>query len=188
VRRCLDCVGICVIPRANVVVALLGHPGSGKLTISRALSPRIGALIVDNHWVCNPIFGLLEADGIISLKEGVWEQVGKVRDAVMETIATLSPPDKSFIFTFCASEEWPPDHAVLSSIQRTAERRETTFVPIRVLCAEEELVRRITSPGRKERLKLPRASGRARSEIYSHRSSSQEPDDTGRPLGRVARY
>jgi len=147
-------VGVSVIPRANVVVALLGHPGSGKLTISRALSPSIGALIVDNHWICNPIFELIEADGITPLKEGVWEQVGKVRDAVMETIATLSPPGKSFIFTFCASEEWPPDHAVLSSIQRTAERREATFVPIRILCAEAELVRRITSRGRKERLKL----------------------------------
>jgi hypothetical protein len=139
--------------RANIIVALLGYPGSGKLTIARALAPRFGALVVDNHWINNPIFGLIATDGITPLPAAVWSQVDKVQEAVMETIATLAPPDASFIFTDCPFEGDAGDRASYELMRTTAERRKALFVPIRILCSEQEVARRTISPGRKQQLK-----------------------------------
>jgi hypothetical protein len=139
--------------RANIIVALLGYPGSGKLTIARLLAPRIGALVVDNHWINNPIFGLIATDGMTPLPAAVWTQVDKVQEAVMETIATLAPPDASFIFTDCPFEGDAGDRRSYELMLTTAERREALFVPIRVLCSEQEVARRTTSAGRKQQLK-----------------------------------
>jgi hypothetical protein len=139
--------------RRNIVVLLLGYAGSGKLTIARALAPAIGALVVDNHWINNPIFGLLGTDGVTPLDRGVWHEVDRVRAAVMETIAAYSPPDMSFVFTYCAFEEDPGDHRSYALMRSTAERRGALFVPVRLLCSEAELVRRVAMPDRKERLK-----------------------------------
>src|SRR4051794_9768653 len=108
------------MPR-NLVVLLLGY--AGKLTIARVLARSIGGLVVDNHWINNPIFGLLATDGATPLHPSVWVQVDKVRSAVMETIAELSPPDMSFIFTYCGFNEDPADLRSYESMRSTAERR-----------------------------------------------------------------
>src|SRR5579871_3953542 len=86
-------------PLKNLFIYLVGFGGTGKLTIARALAPLIGAKVVDNHWINNPIFGLIDPDGVTPLPHGVWVQVGKVHDAVMETMATLAKPGTNFIFT-----------------------------------------------------------------------------------------
>ena len=139
--------------RQNIIVLLLGYAGSGKLTIARALAPSIGALVVDNHWINNPIFGLLGTDGSTPLDPGVWSQVDKVRGAVMETIAAFSPPGMSFVFTYCGFEEDPGDRRSYDLMRSVAEKRGALFVPVRLLCSEDELVRRIVMPERRERLK-----------------------------------
>ena len=42
----------------NIFLYLLGFAGTGKLTIARAFARSVGAKVVDNHWINNPIFGL----------------------------------------------------------------------------------------------------------------------------------
>ena len=39
-----------------------------------------------------PIFDLLDNDRVTPFPTGVWDQVAKVRHAVLDTIATLSAP------------------------------------------------------------------------------------------------
>ena len=137
----------------NVVVYLVGFAGTGKLTIARELAPMLNAKVVDNHWVNNPIFGLLETDGKTKLPEAAWDRVGEVRRAVHDTIATLSPPHWNFIFTHAGSEGDAVDLEIYASILSVAERRQALFVPITLTCAEEELVRRVMTPERRDRLK-----------------------------------
>jgi hypothetical protein len=132
----------------NLFVYLVGFGGTGKLTIARALAPVIGAKIVDNHWINNPIFGLIDPDGVTPLPPAVWVQVGKVHDAVMETIATLAKPETSFVFTHEGVAGNADDQAKLEIIRSVAARRGARFVPVRLLCEEAELVRRIQSPER----------------------------------------
>jgi DUF438 domain-containing protein len=135
------------------VVYVVGFAGTGKLTIANELAVKIDAKVVDNQWVNNPIFGLIHTDGVTPLPVAVWVQVAKVREAVHETIATLAPASWSFIFTHDGSEGDAEDHAICESIKTTAARRNAVFVPIRLLCGEDELMRRVVSPGRKAKLK-----------------------------------
>lgn len=55
----------------NVFVLLLGFPGVGKLTIARELGMARPARVIDNHWINNPILGLLADDGRSKLPEAV---------------------------------------------------------------------------------------------------------------------
>ncbi|WP_288582688.1 hypothetical protein [uncultured Methylobacterium sp.] len=151
----------------NVIIYLVGFAGVGKLTTARALAKILNARVVDNHWINNPIFGLLDTDGVRPLPLGVWDQVAKVRNAVLETIATLSSPGASYIFTHQGHDDDPDDRAIYRAITATAERRGALFVPIRLLCTEAEHVRRIALPERAIRLKCidPQAA------ITAHRST-----------------
>jgi hypothetical protein len=137
----------------NLFVYLVGFSGTGKLTIARVLARLVGAKVVDNHWICNPIFGLIDPDGITPLPNAVWTQVARVQDAVLETIATLAKPGVNFVFTHEGVEGEPYDKAKFDDIRSTAARRGAGFIPVRLVCEEAELVRRIQSPGRAAILK-----------------------------------
>jgi tRNA uridine 5-carbamoylmethylation protein Kti12 len=83
----------------DIGTVTLGFPGVGKLTIARDLGRRLPARVIDNHWVNNPVLALLDEDGYGKLPEAVWEQTARVRQAILETIATLCDPAANFVFT-----------------------------------------------------------------------------------------
>jgi hypothetical protein len=74
----------------NVTVYLVGFSGAGKLTVARELAVPLRARVVDNHWINNPILGLLDNDRVTPFPTAVWDPVDKVRQVVLDTIATLS--------------------------------------------------------------------------------------------------
>lgn len=83
---------------------LIGFSGTGKLSVAKTLRDRLVARgeqvrLVDNHYINNPIFQLIDVDGVRALPSGTWDRVGEVRDVVVRTIETLSPKNWSFIFT-----------------------------------------------------------------------------------------
>lgn len=137
----------------NVLVLLLGFPGVGKLTIARELGLQLPARVVDNHWINNPVLRLLDDDGYGKLPDAVWEQTAKVRQAILDTIATLCDPQANFVFTNAGIHGDPRSVASYRQVSDTADRRQAIFLPVRLVCEEDELVRRISSPERRERLK-----------------------------------
>jgi hypothetical protein len=137
----------------NIIVYIVGFPGTGKLAVAQALAGPLNAKVVDNHWVNNPIFGLLDNDRVTPYPEAVWEQIDMVRRAILETIATLSRPDASFILTHAGYDDGPDDRKLYLEIAAAAARRHAVFVPVRLICEEDELVKRIASPERAARLK-----------------------------------
>jgi hypothetical protein len=137
----------------NVLVLLLGFPGVGKLTIARELGQRIPARVIDNHWINNPVLALLNNDGHGTLPEAVWDQTAKVRQAVLDTIATLCDPAASFIFTNAGIHGDARSVASYHQVKDAADRRRARFLPVRLVCDEDELVRRVVSPQRRDRLK-----------------------------------
>ena len=94
----------------NVMVYLVGFSGTGKLTVARELALLLKARVVDNHWINNPILALIDSDRVTPFPEGVWDQIAKVRQAVLDTIATLSAAESNFIMTHAGhdydSENW----------------------------------------------------------------------------------
>jgi hypothetical protein len=136
----------------NAVFYLIGPPGVGKYTVGKIIAERVSAKLVDNHYSINPIFGLIEQDGRTPLPAQVWPQVGKVRSAVLETIATLSPRDWNFVFTHAASDD-PSDAVTCREILSAAERRVAKVIVARLSCAPDELARRVLAPERRARMK-----------------------------------
>jgi hypothetical protein len=137
----------------NLIVYLVGFSSTGKFTIARELALIVKARVVDNQWINNPIFGLLDNGRVTPFPVGIWDQITKVRQAVLETIATLSAPDANFILTHAGYEDDQEDWEIYKAIVRTAERRGALFVPVRLLCEEAELARRVVSSERASRLK-----------------------------------
>jgi hypothetical protein len=137
----------------NTIFYLIGPPGVGKYTVGQIIAARTGAKLVDNHTWNNVIFGLIEQDGVTPLPQSVWGLTGRVRLAVLDTIATLSPPSWSFIFTHAAVPDDPAEHDIARQIRSVAERRNAAMIVARLSCAAEQLALRVVGVGRRERMK-----------------------------------
>lgn len=137
----------------GIFLLLIGFPGTGKLTIAKRLSPLFSAKIIDNHWVNNPVLGVLDHDPTKPLPPDIWEQTGRVRQAVLDTIVAFAEPSANFIFTHFAIQGDARSQRTFGQIADAAGRRGSLLVPVRLLCEAEELARRVAIPERRERLK-----------------------------------
>ena len=137
----------------NTIVLLIGFAGTGKYTIGRELCERTGAKLVDNHLINNPIFRVVDADGVTPLPAAVWDRVKEVRAAVYKTIRELAPPGMGFVFTMELRESNPEDHKAFRDVERLAAACQCRFIPIRMICGVEELCRRVVDPARVAMLK-----------------------------------
>jgi hypothetical protein len=135
---------------------LTGFRGTGKLTVARALATALDpsgdtVRVVDNHWINNPVFGLVEQDGTTPLPAAVWERVGEIAGAVVRTVEELTPRSWHLIFTAYLDGE--SDTGWVPRLERAAAAREAPLIPVRLLCDPEENTRRIVAPGRRARMK-----------------------------------
>jgi len=138
----------------TTVYHLIGPPSVGKYTIAKELAALTGARLIDNHSVANVIFQVLNQDGIKPLPAGVWSYVGAVRRSVLEAVKHLSPPELSFVFTNYLRGGDPAEVAMFDDMVALAEFRGSVFVPVLIRCQTSELVRRVGSDSRRERMKL----------------------------------
>lgn len=167
----------------NTIIYLLGFPGTGKLTVAKEICKAADVKLVDNHLINNPIFSLIHHDGKTPLPPEVWQNTGKVRTVVLETIQNISPPDFSFVLTNMLIDEDLDDHDIYRSVESLARARNAKFVPIRLLCDLKENMRRIVRPDRIENMKEadPKSAKRRRetqSIIKVNHSNSLDLDIT----------
>ena len=179
----------------NTIIYLLGHEGVGKYTIGKELAALTGAKLVDNHSINNPIFSVIHTDGKNTLPSSVWHRVRQIRAAIFETIATISPPEYSFIFTN-ASTGRPKDIVVYNQILEVATLRSSLFVVVRLTCDTEEITKRIVRDDRKARYKSTDAlAAKYRNEneqvynpphehVFNLDVSILSPEDTARAIVR----
>lgn len=137
----------------NTLIYLLGFPGTGKYTIAKEICAIEDIKLVDNHLINIPLFSLIPNDGVSPLPERIWDNVGLVWDAVLDTITHISPPDYSFVLTNALSNENEQDRHWFNKVKLACESKNRTFVPVRLLCSVEENTKRIVSPERKARMK-----------------------------------
>jgi hypothetical protein len=136
------------------IIHLIGTPGVGKYTVGKELAALTAARLVDNHAVANVIFNVLDQDGIKPLPKDVWQYVGAVRRSVLDAMMHLSPPYLSFIFTNYIRGGDAAEYALYLENVAVADVRGSRFVPVLLTCATSELVKRIGSESRRERMKL----------------------------------
>lgn len=135
------------------VFYLIGHAGVGKYTIGQALVRATGARLIDNHLINNPIFTLLRLDGKTPIPAAAWDQVEVIRQTVIDSAATLSPPDFSFVFTNELLADEPDAPRWYNAIADLAQRRKAQFRPVLLTAAPDVHRKRIIAPGRAERYK-----------------------------------
>jgi hypothetical protein len=139
----------------NVIVYLIGPPGVGKYSTGKLLAERMPAKLLDNHYWCNPIFEIIEPDGRTPLPPAVWDRTNAVLTAVLETVATLAPPDRNYVFTHAIWDDGghPLDFMIAGQILTVAERRKARALVVRLSCGAAQLSGRIAAEERAKRLK-----------------------------------
>jgi len=147
------------------MIVLIGFAGTGKYTVGRELGELTGAKLIDNHLINNPIFKVVDPDGIKPLPAAIWDKVKAVREIVYEAIRELSPAELSFVFTIELFERSPGDHKAFSDLEELAAARGSLFVPVRLLCDVEELCRRVADPSRVQMLKSISPEGARRKSV-----------------------
>ena len=172
-------------------IYLIGFAGCGKLTIAQAIQMRCDCILVDNHFVNNVIFALIDPDGKTKLPDQVWDNVRRVRAAVLDTIRDVAKPGRTFIFTNELLEGEEQDRQLFLEIAELARHRSALFLPVHLTISPVELARRVVAPGCAERLKAidPQAAptkAREREVLRPHGFSFLEIDVTTTTAEEVA--
>lgn len=148
------------------IVYLIGLAGTGKLTVAREMArQRPDYLVVDNHKINNVVFSLLDLKGPVP--DDAWEAVERIRDSVLSALPTLISPERPVVLTNDLDDDDPWAWMIFYKVAVMAQKRQTSLIPIRLVCSQEELVRRGTTPERArahkntdERLLADRANSR----------------------------
>lgn len=135
---------------------ITGFPGVGKLTVSRALVEQLEAdgdtaRLIDNHSINNPIFRLVENDGLTPLPPAVRDRVGEMWMTTIRTLESLTPRLWHLVFTMYL--DGVTDTGMVPRLAELAATRSSVFVPVTLLCDPAENARRIVSPERQELMK-----------------------------------
>lgn len=143
----------------NTIIYLLGLPAAGKYTVAKELVARTDARLIDNHLINNVIFGVIRPDGKTKLPDEVWTYTRQVSAVVREAVVQLGAPDENYIFTNALRAEFPSDHVAYGKVLDMANRRNATFVPVRLLCDLQALQSRIATEERRARMKMTDVDG-----------------------------
>ncbi len=138
----------------NTIIYLIGFPGSGKYTIAKEicrLAPNIR--LVDSHLINNPLFSLIPLDGKTKIPRRVWDNLGKIWDAVIDVMIHVSPLEFSFVLTNYLSQNNPNDVAWFEEVKAMTEARKALFIPVLLTIDQEEHKKRIVRSERKDRYK-----------------------------------
>jgi AAA domain len=126
------------------LVFIYGPPGVGKLSVAREVARLTGYRLFDNHVSIDCARSVFDFD-----TRPFWNAVGKIRGAVFEEAAAGGVP---LVFTYVYAH--PKDAPHVERICGHFESRGGRALPVHLVCAPEELERRLPRPGRAEAGKL----------------------------------
>lgn len=134
---------------SSVILYLVGPAGTGKYTIAKEIA-KSGYKIVDNQLINNPIFSLLDLDGITPIPGNAWACIEIIRQTVLDFVSR--DQKSNYVFT---NELYEVEHdrVIYNQVKKAAEKRRSLFVPVKLSASIEERARRITNPDRLARLK-----------------------------------
>jgi aminoglycoside 6'-N-acetyltransferase len=107
-----------------------------------------------------------------NLTEKGWQKLNEVRDVILSTIADVCPANSSFIITYELIDQDPYHKIFYEKVYEMVKKRNAIFLPVRLICDEDELLERVRAEDRKQFLKtsdidLMRTRSREKSVFYS---------------------
>ena len=133
----------------KIILYLIGKPGVGKYTIACELAKH-GFVVCDNQLANNPIFQLLNCNGFSKIPEFAWNAIKKIRDAIFDFISI--EPNNNYVLTNVLNED-EGDRLLYAQVKQLAYDRKSIFVPVKLHILEDEHIKRIKNPVRRERYK-----------------------------------
>ena len=182
------------ITHENCIVLLMGIAGAGKRTVGEALSKMTHFKFVPCDSWMDPILYLLGNDASImwALDEKGWHKLNDARDVIFSTIADVCPKTSNFIITFEMLDKDPYHQIFYDKVVEIVEKRQAIFVPVRLICDENELVNRVVAEDRKKHFKtgdvnLVRKRVREQSVFYSNHSNELTINNTNKTPQQVVK-
>ncbi|EJD37085.1 hypothetical protein AURDEDRAFT_116932 [Auricularia subglabra TFB-10046 SS5] len=134
-------------PATNVApfLYLLGPPGVGKQTVGRALIKILpNARMVDNHLIIDLARAVFVQDSVVYN-----EFRAALREALLKAILNSTEArGTTFIFTGSHGPRAPAGVRIARDFERAAAERGSPFVSVRLSCAYDEHMARVTDPAR----------------------------------------
>ena len=134
----------------SVIIYLTGKPGVGKYTIAKAIAKNYGYIVCDNQLINNPIFELIQADGITPIPNVAWKAIAKLRTIIFDFLSHF--PQNSYVLTNNLYED-KDDRTLYEEVKAMTERRGSLFMPVNVQINAKEHLKRVVDPKRRERWK-----------------------------------
>jgi hypothetical protein len=132
------------------LIFLHGAPGSGKLTVAKALLRLVTGRLFDNHAAIDVARTIFDFGA-----PGFWELVQAVRLLVLDAAARENVP--LIVTTFVYVE--PDDLPTFQQFESVVQRRDGQLLPVFLQCSEAEITRRIGNVDRSERGKMTSEQG-----------------------------
>jgi shikimate kinase len=127
--------------RKQMIIALNGYPGVGKLTIGRELAALIDGRLLDIHTVYNVAFALTE------FKSPEFRETVEKIEAIAHDLIHKLPPEQPVVLTTVLAGESDWGAAEWQRIVDLGQKRPPFFV-VHVSCDLDENIRRIQSEER----------------------------------------
>ncbi|KAK1633998.1 hypothetical protein BDP81DRAFT_325366 [Colletotrichum phormii] len=133
------------------IIHLNGFPGTGKLTIARALQQQLGPCcrLLHNHLLINP------ADAVLHRSETGYQDLRRAIRKAIFTLLAESPVSRNFAYVFTDFQSNDDvGSAVCAEYSETACDRGAALVSVVVTCDEATNIARIQSADRKAHRKI----------------------------------
>ena len=173
----------------------MGFPGAGKRTIGEALARKTNARFTGNHDLYDPFLKLFGNDyqAMWNLTPVMWEKLNAVQDLYLSTIANVCAHSDSFIFSEMMFDKDPYHQIFYNKVLDVVRKRNAHFFPVRLICDEDELSKRVESDDRKQfsnfktrDTELSRKRSREEQVFYSQHENEITIDNTNLSADLVA--
>jgi len=177
----------------NCLVLLMSFPGAGKRTIGEALAKKTHFKLAHVHDWIDPLLKLLGDDYQVmwDLDAEAWEKLNAADDLILSTIADVCPKESSYVITQMMFDQDPYHQIFYDKVLSVVEKRKAHFFPVRLLCDEDALIKRVQSEDRKKYFKtrdveLSKSRSREKAVFYSHHPNEITIDSTHKMPDEVA--
>lgn len=133
----------------------MGIAGTGKRTVGEALAKQSNFKFVHHHSWIDPILNLLGTDSSVfwDLEEKSWAKLNEARDVIFSTMTNVCPEDTNFIITYEMLDKDPYHQSFYEHVLEVLKKRNAYFLPVRLICDEDELLKRVEAEDRKQYFK-----------------------------------
>jgi adenylate kinase family enzyme len=140
----------------NPLIYLFAYPGAGKNTIARALENHTDYLAIQNHFLSNALrraISLQPPEDYAKIEPALKHHTMKSWLNFLEFV-TVAVPQQGLILTSVLYENDPDKVEFFELVRKWANDQGRKFLPVRLVCSPEEMMRRLESPSRDTQYKL----------------------------------